>query len=119
MKTTSKDTPGPWKVTDSGYRVVRVSYSPSDSETVTDCRYICDTANNKATRIPENAANARLIAAAPELLDALKEINQHLRDVVETSRNGDRNNWEGYYVPEFGKLATKFTDLIRKAEEGA
>ncbi len=51
-----------------------------------------------------------------EMLEALKEINQHLRDVVETQKNGDRNNWEGYYVPEFAKLSQKFTELIAHAE---
>jgi hypothetical protein len=35
-------------------------------------KVICDTANNKASRTPENEANARLIAAAPDLLEALK-----------------------------------------------
>jgi hypothetical protein len=35
---------------------------------------IVDTANNKATRTVENRANARLIAAAPEMLEALEEM---------------------------------------------
>jgi hypothetical protein len=61
-------------------------------------------------------ADFRLIAAAPEMLAALREINQHLRDVVETQKNGDRNNWESYYVPEFAKLSQKFSELIAKAE---
>jgi acetone carboxylase gamma subunit len=61
--------------------------------------------------------HCNLHAAAPELLESLKEINQHLRDVVETQKNGDRNNWEGYYVPEFAKLSQKFGELIRKTED--
>ena len=38
-----------------------------------DVTYICDTANNKSTRTPENEANASLIAAAPEMYDFIKE----------------------------------------------
>jgi hypothetical protein len=41
--------------------------------------YICDTANNKATRTPEAAANARLIAAAPDLLAALEAAKEEIR----------------------------------------
>lgn len=67
----AKHTPGPWWVTDSGVRDAG--------------GYICHT--NKAQRYEgqderyeretaERAANARLIAAAPELLEALSQIRE-------------------------------------------
>ncbi len=58
-----KATPGPWGA--KGFRVC-ANVNPGDPP----IKVICDTANNKASRNPENAANARLIAAAPDLLAA-------------------------------------------------
>jgi hypothetical protein len=58
----TKHTLGPWASCN-----FRVTSNPANGLR----RYICDTANNRATRTPENEANARLIAAAPELLEAL------------------------------------------------
>ena len=71
-------TPGPWTVTDgSAYRVMSANKVVHGG--VEFGIYICDTANNAKTRTPENAANARLIAAAPELLIALKQITAAYR----------------------------------------
>lgn len=61
----SKHTPGPWEA--KGWRVCANLAEGGPPLTV-----ICDTANNKASRTPENEANARLIAAAPDLLVACK-----------------------------------------------
>lgn len=55
-------TPGPWQSNN-----WRVCNTPSETVPI---KVICDTANNKRSRTPENEANARLIAAAPSLLDA-------------------------------------------------
>lgn len=57
-------TPGPWKSRD--WRVV-----DSQGENGMCTTVICDTGNNAKTRTTENKANARLIAAAPELLETL------------------------------------------------
>lgn len=57
-------TPGPWQAKDyrvCGFRNGRI-------------KVICDTANNLKTRTEENAANAALIAAAPEMLAALRHL---------------------------------------------
>lgn len=67
-----KHTPGPWDVAPSGYRVMSAN-RVVEGRTIWGV-YICDTANNPKTRTPENAANARLIAAAPDMLAALKEL---------------------------------------------
>lgn len=58
-------TPGPWDA--SGWRVC-AGLGKGERISV-----ICDTANNKASRTEENRDNARLIAAAPDLLQALRE----------------------------------------------
>jgi len=65
-----KHTPGPWQVASSmcPYRVIAAVEEPFGVVVV------CDTANNAKTRTPENAANANLIAAAPEMYEALKAI---------------------------------------------
>lgn len=53
-------TPGPWKAND--WRVYAGFSNPRNFGS------ICFTANNKASRTPEAAANAALIARAPDLL---------------------------------------------------
>ena len=68
-------TPGPWDA-----NRWRVCAEPNGKIEV-----ICDTANNKETRNEENAANARLIAAAPELLAACEnamEIIDHRNNIT-------------------------------------
>lgn len=57
---------GPWEH-NGDWRVMRVVRDAKG--TVIESRYICDTANNHATRTPENRANASLIASAPRLRD--------------------------------------------------
>jgi hypothetical protein len=51
-----------------------------------DIKVICYTANNPKTRTLENEANARLIAAAPELLDlagrCLLKLNDRPGDLI-------------------------------------
>ena len=58
----SKHTPGPWQTTKAGYRCGDLVLP------VSDARSICQVSTAHA----EHEANARLIAAAPELLAALK-----------------------------------------------
>ncbi len=61
-----KYTPGPWSQYD--YRVF------SDDSDVRKFRLIAYTAHNNKERTPEALANARLIAAAPDLVEALEGI---------------------------------------------
>ncbi len=62
-------TPGPWKVSrGSGNSEQVISVDAADHAI---CRIIV---NNGARRLPEAPANARLIAAAPKLLEALEAI---------------------------------------------
>ncbi len=58
------------------------------------------------------------LAAAQErikvLEGALDEITRHLEDVVETHANGDRNNWDSYYLPLFKQLAVKYRAALKE-----
>lgn len=74
-------TPGPWSAKD-----WRVCHSVDG-----DIGVICDTANNKATRTAENMANAKLIAAAPELLAVVELVREEvprLEQMLETHQMG-------------------------------
>jgi hypothetical protein len=68
---TAQHTPGPWSVTDNSWETSTV-YGP-DGETIAECQI-----NSIATEDTQyefeaiKEANARLIAAAPELLEALE-----------------------------------------------
>lgn len=67
----AKHTPGPWRVAENGFFAMAVETS-SGINITHEAGY--------GTRIsgPEKEANARLISAAPELLQALKESVPHL-----------------------------------------
>ena len=76
-------TPGPWSY-DRQYRRLM---GPDGKDL-----YIEGGAHWATTRDPEAEANSRLIAAAPELLEALKEVVTHWADET------DENDW-----PEFDR----------------
>jgi hypothetical protein len=63
----SSFTPGPWSAKD--WRICRNVIGDAIG-----FRFICDTATNKKSRNAENAANAHLIAAAPDLLAACQAV---------------------------------------------
>jgi len=63
----TKHTPGPWDVCEDDINV----YAPNSDTAITNQDHIC--APDKV----EAAANARLIAAAPELLEALRVLLAH------------------------------------------
>jgi hypothetical protein len=64
MKT--KHTPGPWVV----------GYTAETATVDAECRMICELENYYG----DEDANAKLIAAAPDLLEALQEIERRLVD---------------------------------------
>lgn len=70
-------TPGPWRL---GHLLVApdIELSVHDSEgwSIADC-------NARVRPTEENMANARLIARAPELLEALKRAEQIIRNLVD------------------------------------
>ncbi len=66
----SKFTPGTWTVKD--YLVAANADEPRTF------KIICYTANNPASRNPENAANAHLISAAKDLLAACEAARSYI-----------------------------------------
>jgi len=70
----TKHTPGKWFQTPDGFRVF--SENPIDALDITIIAY---TAHNVKERTEEARANARLIAAAPDLLVALEAVTSQLR----------------------------------------
>lgn len=71
---TVSHTPGPWKVAANGGGV---TYIESEDGYVAEATNRCDGVDN-IKRILERDANARLIAAAPDLLLALETVRQFL-----------------------------------------
>lgn len=65
----AKHTPGPWEVREQWY--IGVEGDPYSLAEVKSCRTV------PASNAAEHAANALLIAAAPDLYAALKEIIEH------------------------------------------
>lgn len=72
MSDTLKHTPGPWFVEETPAAGIRVVHGDQDSEGFRDDVIIRGTISDK-----QALANARLIAAAPEMLDALKHIAKY------------------------------------------
>lgn len=99
----SKHTPGPWEVLHCGI----------DSETILvqsgDGLEICTTIGEQMG-LPEEAANARLIAAAPDMLAACKSALEVLDEACQT----------GYHDAEKdAPTARELEAAIAKAEGGA
>jgi hypothetical protein len=82
-----KGTPGPWESKD--WRVVN-DYRNRP------IHVICDTASNKVSRTEENKANAKLIAAAPELLEALIDAHRSLAHFVDSAVIPDTTVMQAY-----------------------
>ena len=80
MSTQTQHTPGPWtcRIDDEGFNVFQdAPKHPGNGDHI-----MCIAGND------ESEANARLIAAAPELLEALKSMHGILKVAAEGSKNG-------------------------------
>ena len=83
----SKHTPGPWKVqNNNGVPVTIESGGIGDGRVVT---MLVDLFGDRHDDTTENAANARLIAAAPELLEAAMAYVNHVRGYHDTLSDGE------------------------------
>ena len=91
-KTEVKHTPGPWKVSDGG-RSFGITIRNEEDAILADVHDRLDGVNN-AERYVEALANAALIAAAPELLEAAKQAFEWIaaQDYNTQMRNADWRN---------------------------
>lgn len=80
-------TPGPWEVnTEAGPHLREVF---ADSVLICDCGLVIDPGE------PECEANARLIAAAPDLLEALTGLLADIQDYQRINQlGGEDNHWQ-------------------------
>ena len=85
----SKHTPGPWTATFEDYRWVidcQGEFGPKKALAVT------------AGFFPKHEANARLIAAAPDLLEALKLAHKALEAIADEMTVGERYTNAGQHL---------------------
>ena len=77
----AKFTKGPWKVVDNGH-FLQISFPWENNPNVIDryCRSVADIHNN-------DIANANLIAAAPDMYEALEEVWRILDSTMPLSRD--------------------------------
>lgn len=81
---TAKHTPGPWEI-DSDY----VQQAGQTSVAICDVMCIDEGGNNGWYRGPITQANAHLISAAPDLLEALIAMEQEKSDYMTRNALGD------------------------------
>lgn len=107
-----KHTPGPWwvRTREVGGEVVDCFVAAKD---VQGCAYDAEILGDDEYRdgIERKLADCRLIAAAPELLDAARELRQRQRDYLSQPK-GERDEAKGRLV---GSAAEKLDAAIAKA----
>ncbi len=102
----SKHTPGPWEI----YGGIEICNAEGQEwKTIADIRYP-SSANTKIS-VNEAEANASLIAAAPEMLEALQEAREVLSDHWFTSEDG-----EDYNNDDVIDMCSKLDAIIAKAK---
>lgn len=104
----NKHTPGPWRVMDRPENAIWVQGQPDEN----GYREICTLPNYQLLKREQTEANARLIAAAPELLEALKGCAAMLAECAKQHRLD--GSGEGH-----GTLADKHAAIARAAIDKA
>ncbi|BAQ18349.1 hypothetical protein [Methyloceanibacter caenitepidi] len=98
----TKPTPGPWRISESGS-----GYVEPGIDIVSDCPW---TVTAVLTDCPHYEANARLIAAAPDLLEAAQKVLAGLHERMKEARDAKEA------VPVFDGIAD-LSDAINKASD--
>jgi len=110
----SKHTPGPWKIT-AGYDRSTISGGMGESG---HPHVVAEVRHPTAFRIDEGPANARLIAASPEMLEALKDakttIDAMLSAIDDANDAWPSDNQKKWH--EFCATFDKVAAAIEKAE---
>lgn len=106
-------TPGPWIIPD-WKQLGRIEVIGSKEVVVAAVYLQPDPISVKGW--PTEEANARLIAAAPELLEALTMLMQEpLGDFIYDVRDSEMQGWDGPRVANWSKAIMKATAAIAKA----
>lgn len=111
MTPKSQHTPGPWRIKGPfGPVSVEIGVEGRSVARVTDRKYVNAATGHRhdTVGLPEGLADARLIAAAPELLAALREVYDYATD---------GNVWPSklaHWVDTTGELLER----VAKAEQG-
>lgn len=126
----AKHTPGPWHDNDThdGEGPMAVWTSRSSGKFICCAQYPFPNSprrDREEVSDDERVANIRLIAAAPELLEALIAISTHphinLGDLVYSVREAEGEGWEGPQVAAWSSACESVKAAIAKAtgKEGA
>lgn len=112
----SKFTPGPWNLADSDLPVSQVAVASEKTfgrKHSTIARVVDpDFVGMSPT---EGIANARLIAAAPDLLEALKAIQTQMSDFVHIANHIGVNDADGFYLGHAYEVEKQARAAIAKA----
>lgn len=103
-------TPGPWTVDTEVTDPDTLNTAPEVSATLPngDTRYICRMFGTAPQVIEESQANARLIAAAPEMLKVCDRVHRHINGLNATMRAAD-------FRYAHSELCRQLTELVRDA----
>ena len=96
-------TPAPWHVVK--YGICSDEAAPYGVQLIVDGAF---------KDVPATRANATLQAAAPQLLEALKETKEALKDIINAAHNGEAYNAEEL-AKEFIKICDTAEMTINKA----
>lgn len=99
-----KGTKGPWEFHESSCKIVCSSSAITVADTYDSyCEY------------GENTANANLIAAAPELLEALQEIREEMKAFRHVANEVGINDADGIYLGHTKGIMDKASAAIARA----
>jgi hypothetical protein len=104
-----KHTPGPWVLLDNEGDIV-IADRPGEG------LYTLASTKNHSPRGSEKLANAKLIAAAPDLLEALESICTYGADTLSGRSDGglDDRKWQRDAVKEMTRRAREALDRLEK-----
>jgi hypothetical protein len=86
-------TPGPWHVAPGRFPAITIEFDGTETHTGCQvCRIEPEDDSSAAVRMAE--ANARLIAAAPELVAALRTLLEHAGESYVSAPNGESQQWK-------------------------
>jgi len=98
----SKHTPGPWKIRND---ITKDTLICSENKTI-----ICGIHQKNLNILSETKANAQLIAAAPDMLETLKQSYEMIDTLAGMS------SWEARSQDEIDEVMNQMLNAINKAE---